>query len=81
MRNIIIISLSVIALYSCSNRHRQKKYEPDEDCVYVCTGEHAKRYHAVSDCKGLTSCSEEIIEMTIEDAEGEDKTPCKMCIK
>lgn len=49
--------------------------------VYVCTGSTAKRYHSIVDCKGLSKCSGEIIELTVAEAEDYEKTPCKMCVE
>lgn len=69
-------------LLSCGNSTpRQKKYAADPERVYVCSGYHSKRYHSVDDCKGLSKCSGDIMEMTIEEAEIDGKTPCKMCVK
>ncbi len=51
------------------------------DCVYVCSGPSAKRYHLVKDCKGLSKCYGYILEMTVDEAQARGKTPCKMCFK
>lgn len=75
------LSLILIFLFSCGNHRKQEKYEANPNCVYVCTGNNAKRYHSIEDCKGLSKCSGEIIEMTIDEAEEEGKTPCKLCVK
>lgn len=47
--------------------------------VYVCTGGTAKAYHADPDCRGLSRCRGDIEEMSVEDAESEGKTPCRIC--
>lgn len=73
--------LALVSLTSCGSRHKQEKHEADPDSMYVCSSARAKRYHSVSDCKGLQRCSGEILEMTIEEAEDEDKSPCRMCVK
>lgn len=76
-----ILGMFVLATCSCSDRkHGQEKHEIDEDCVYVCTGRNARRYHSVDDCKGLTKCSGIIVNMTLEEAEEEGKTHCRMCV-
>lgn len=77
---IYIAFLALVAtISSCSDNHKQKRREVNPDCVYVCSGHSAKRYHSISDCKGLRKCSGEILEMTVAEAEG--KTPCRMCVK
>lgn len=50
-----------------------------EDMVYVCTGGSARRYHNEPDCRGLSRCRGDIEEMSVEDAESEGKTPCRIC--
>lgn len=73
-----------LLLASCSNnsqkRERQEKCEVNPECVYVCSGQSAKRYHSINDCMGLSRCSGEILEMTIEEAEENDKSPCRLCV-
>lgn len=77
-----ILPLALIILASCGNHHhKQEKYEANPDCIYVCSGHSAKRYHSVGNCKGISRCSGKVLEMTIEEAEDEGKTPCKMCVK
>lgn len=76
-----ILPLALIILASCGGHHKPEKYEADPDCVYVCSGRNARRYHSVDNCKGISKCSGEVIEMTIEEAENEYKTPCRICVK
>lgn len=64
-----------------SDKPRQKKYEVNPYCVYVCSGHSAKRFHSVSNCKGLAKCSGRILEMSVDEAEYKGKTPCKICVK
>lgn len=72
--------LLALSLLSCSSdKGRQAKHDVNPDCVYICTGGSAKRYHSVNDCKGLSRCSDSIIEMTVEEAEDYGRTPCRMC--
>lgn len=51
-----------------------------KDCVYVCSGPKARRYHLDSDCKGLSKCSGRILEMTVEEAQDKGETPCRLCV-
>lgn len=47
--------------------------------VYICTGETSTKYHSDPDCRGLSSCSGEIEEVSEEEAEDMGRTPCKIC--
>ena len=49
--------------------------------VWVCTGGSSKRYHAYDNCKGLSKCSASVEEVTLEEAEMMERTPCKKCYK
>lgn len=71
----------MLFLVSCGENNKQEKHKANPDCVYVCTGKSAKRYHSINNCMGLSRCSEEISKMTIEEAHKNGKTPCKMCVK
>ncbi len=77
----LTLALAVVAasLTSCSNGKRHEKQKSDAGCVYVCSGPQAKRYHSTRDCYGLSRCSGEIVETTIEEAEDNGRTPCRMC--
>ncbi len=73
--------MTVVLMSSCGSSHKQEKHEAQPDCVYVCSGQSARRYHSVNDCRGLSRCSGEVVEMTIEEADSYGKTPCKMCVE
>lgn len=79
----LTLSFAVLLLLgSCGSRHhRQEKHEVNPECVYVCSGPAAKRYHSVMDCDGLKRCSGGILRMTADDAERIGKTPCRLCIE
>jgi len=76
-----MVALLTMLVVSCGGHGRQEKHEADPECVYVCLGRSAKRYHSVRDCKGLSRCSREVCEVTVEDAEDNGKTPCRLCVK
>ena len=80
MNKKLILVLCLFALCSCGGHRKQEKHEVNPDCVYVCSGRKAKRYHSVEDCKGLSKCSGVVVEMTLEEAEDDGKTPCKLCV-
>ena len=52
-----------------------------EQTVYMCTGPQSKRFHKISQCRGLNSCSGDILEITISKAKSMGRTPCKWCYK
>ena len=49
--------------------------------VYICTGPQSKRFHKTSHCRGLNSCSGEILAVSISKAQSMRRTPCKWCYK
>lgn len=49
------------------------------DAVYICTGLNAKKYHSTPNCCWLENCSGEIVEVTLDEAEAQGKSPCKGC--
>ena len=53
----------------------------DEAQVYICTGPSSKKYHRKSTCKGLKNCSKEVKRVTMSEATGKGRTPCKWCYK
>lgn len=82
VKHSLIILTGAICLSSCGGgKIKQTKHKVNKDCVYVCSGKNSKRYHSVDDCKGLSRCGGEILEMTIDEAEGHGRTPCRMCVK
>lgn len=52
-----------------------------ETTVYVCTGPQSKRFHKTSHCRGLNSCSGDILAVSISKAKSMGRTPCKWCYK
>ena len=49
--------------------------------VYICTGPQSKRYHKTPKCRGLDSCSKEIIAVSVDKARKMGRTPCGWCYK
>lgn len=48
----------------------------DPSTVYVCNTSYAKKYHLISDCRGLSNCQHGIVKMTLENAKNQGKTLC-----
>ena len=56
--------------------------QPDTSIiVYICTGPQAKSYHIDVNCYGLQSCSADVEEIAIEEAQDYQRTPCHYCCK
>ena len=51
------------------------------DFVYICTGPYSTRYHESEDCISLSRCSEDIEELSLEEAEEQGYEPCKRCFE
>jgi 5-bromo-4-chloroindolyl phosphate hydrolysis protein len=47
-----------------------------ESTVYVCDSRNAKRYHLKENCRGLSNCSYQIIEISLDKAKKDGKTLC-----
>lgn len=75
----LALAAASASLTSCGNNQHHEREESDAGCVYVCSGPQAKRYHSTRDCYGLSRCSGEIVETTVEEAEDNGRTPCRMC--
>lgn len=50
-----------------------------KDTVFVCTGSSSKTYHRIDDCQGLSRCSGEIREVSLEEARKMRRRACKIC--
>ena len=49
--------------------------------VYIRTGSQAEVYHKKENCRGLSRCSDEIIPITVSEAEKMGRRPCKICME
>lgn len=56
-----------------------EKGELIAEVVYVCSGSDATKYHSDPYCSGLSSCSEDINELYVPEAEYKGYEPCKRC--
>ena len=55
------------------------KQEKETGWVYICIGRSSHAYHSNRECFGLSSCSREILKVTLEDAQEDGRTPCHFC--
>ena len=53
----------------------------ETETVYICNGPCSKKYHKISNCKGLGKCSTRVEAVTKEQAKSMGRTPCKLCYK
>lgn len=71
----------VLCMTACGKHNSKDIHRETGGTVYICTGPHAKRYHANKYCVGLSSCSGAIQEKGLYEAENDGKTPCRMCVE
>ena len=57
----------------------ERKDDTEAQMVYVCTGKSATTYHKTNKCRGLSRCSGDIKQVTIEKAKSMNRRACKIC--
>lgn len=65
MKYLLILSLIVLT-----------SFRPFETKVYICGSTGAKRYHYNENCRGLTSCRNEVSKVSVKRAQGLGLTLC-----
>lgn len=81
----VLFLMITLCLAGCGKKKSgkvQSLYESGDDAasiVYVCTGPNAKAYHTDEDCKGLERCSDDIKEMTEQEAIDMGRHLCHYC--
>lgn len=84
---IIILTYGLLIGFTILNYFRDKQEQPtsyklyEDEIVFICTGQNSRTYHLFSDCYGLSSCSGEIKEITLEEAHEMERKECRFCIK
>lgn len=78
MKKLLLLSMLLFCA-SVSADVPSKTTTEEEKKVYICTGSSSKRYHSRKNCRGLSNCGGSIKEITIEQAEKQGRTPCKIC--
>ena len=51
-------------------------FSPVETSVYICGATGAKKYHYKETCRGLSSCSHEVVKTSLKKAQGLGLTLC-----
>lgn len=49
------------------------------ETAYICTGPQSKAYHKTNDCRGLSSCSRDVVKVTVKEAENAGRRECCWC--
>lgn len=58
----------------------KKNFSASAEKVFICTGPQSRVYHKTKSCKGLRSCSKDIIQVTKKEAiERYGRRACKVC--
>ena len=88
MRTIALAILPLL-LIGCSNKEKQQEQEqppteqaieqPTSTAIYICNSPTAETYHNNPECRGLSRCRYEVVEVTQEEAEELGRRPCKIC--
>jgi hypothetical protein len=79
----ILLTVPLLApAHATHSRHRATHYpatRPAAPMVYVCGGGSAYAYHRSDNCAGLNRCTHGVRTVTVPEAEGMGRRPCKKC--
>ncbi len=53
----------------------------EETLVWICTGRDSQCYHRIEDCRGLSSCSGNLRQVSLKTAQTIDRRECRICYK
>jgi hypothetical protein len=80
MKLLLFLFLAFTPISLISNINQTTNYHREKNnIVYICKGPKSERYHRISNCSGLSSCSTEIHRIHINQAVKIGRTPCKIC--
>ena len=80
MKRVLIAIVALFFFLPLSTADASAYLAADNDVVYICTGPQSKCYHKTPTCRGLNSCSKEIIKVTKKDAiEKYGRRACQIC--
>ena len=84
----IVLALLPLLLFACSGKEEEKQEQPSTEqaieqptstAIYICNSPTAETYHNNPECRGLSRCRYEVVEVTQEEAEELGRRPCKFC--
>jgi len=71
----LLLSFSIVAFDKAFDN-----VSSQEELVWICTEKYSKRYHASENgCKGMCTCKGDKLQVTLEQAQADGKTPCGFC--
>ena len=77
MKHAILILTAIVACSFATGE--QPTTTQQNQYVYICTGPASKRYHKKQNCRGLSACNGDIIQVTLAYAREHKRTPCGIC--
>lgn len=79
MKILIILILALAPLSFESSSVKQKYTQKIDQTVYICKGPESKRFHAYSNCRGLSNCTTQIFSVSQSEAVRIGRTACQIC--
>lgn len=74
----IFTSCALLFTMSIEGNGGKDEKTDKEITVYICTGPNSEVFHKYSDCKGLSRCSGDVIQVPLDDVI-RYRRPCKIC--
>ena len=78
----IALAILPLLLIGCSSKEEQQEQAQvveQPTAIYICNSPTAETYHDNPECRGLSRCRYEVVEVTQEEAEELGRRPCKFC--
>lgn len=78
----IALAILPLLLIGCSSKEEQQEQAQVVEkptAIYICNSPTAETYHNNPECRGLSRCRYEVVEVTQEEAEEMGRRPCKFC--
>ena len=78
IKKLIFVFCLVLLFSSCRNSKNENDIKGD-DIVFICTGRLSRAYHISENCQGLKRCSEEVKQVTKDEAKKTNRHFCTFC--
>lgn len=79
MKKILLLFLPFLLVGCKEEQQEQVAEQPTSTAIYICNSPTAETYHNNPECRGLSRCRYEVVEVTQEEAEELGRRPCKFC--
>ncbi len=76
MKTLILLLSTFVMMNGSTSEQENQEIQQAEDKVYICKGKGSTKYHLDKDCRGLTYCSTEIYEVSLESAKKMGRSLC-----